>query len=1660
MALGSGIDRMCSIRSMDDWGPFAHSLHCGNLSFTLLFQEIAMAIPPASCALLLALLRIAFLVRQPTTTQRTVWYSLKLGTLLVVAALELSQVCVVASHSVPKTRASLAAAIIYLVSTVVFVCLSELEHTRSPRPSYILSTYFLVSCILDIIRARALWIIADAKLAAALFTATLMMRALVLFLESSPKTHALKAQYKGAPPESTNGIFSLFLLWWLNPLLRLGYRSDLSLTSLLRLGSHMSSEVLFRGMSAQWARAQQEKRHSLFLSLIRQHKRTVLAGALIRLCLTAFTFSQPFLVQGLLNYVKQGSSDTPAEGTWLIVAYAAVYTGIAICQAGYMYQTERLIVMIRGGLISMLYHDMLNMDTMKASKSSPVALISMDMEKIATGLQTVHHTWAGLLEVALAIWLLERQLGLAVLGSIFVCFACIFAGAFVAWLGGNRQARWMRASQRRVDVTTTMLSRFKSVRLAGYADILSVHISKLRDREVVISKEFRKCLLAMVTLSYASNIAAPILGIGVYALAPSIRGSAAFDASKVFSSLSIYTLLGQATTTFIQAALGLMSAVSCIERFRQNIPEGWNDRRLARRPSPSIQEERYSFDRSSDRRNLTTDPKPLWSKPTEEEQPESSRSNFTSLHDVETGKMNEPGPSGTGYELITFEPIPGTASKASTCVVAHKLTVGWPDNEQVISNLSFTIKRFRFTVITGGMGCGKSTLLDAILGQALISSGMLASSFTLAAYCSQTPWLLNQTIRQNVLGVCNYDSSWYATVLKACALEQDVQNMSAGDQSIVGSEGVRLSGGQRKRLPDARKHRPVSSRGSTSEEHGNSDFPEEDEIANSTLQGVEIPHARDSRSRSDMKVYGYYISKIGIMKFLAFLACCIGQVLGFYLPQIWIALWIEADDSSSGGLSSATYVGVYAMFGTVALLSLISGGTLLMLRIVPKTARSLHAALLSAVARAPVSYVVGKDAGEIVNRQDLMINDTDVPIATSMTIFACLSCIIQAIFLCISAPRIAAGIPLFLGTFYIIQKFYLQTSRQLRVLDIEAKAPLISHFLDTLRGLTTIRAYGAGAVHENHLFEMLDLSQRPFYLLYCIQIWLGLVIELCVAAVAVVLVGITVGVRNSPTAEFLGVSLLSIVSFAVNLDDLVRNWTSLETAIQAIDRIQSFSLNTPSEEKPGEDYLPPDEWPQEGQVEFRNVTAAYDTHTVLRDVSFTIQGGQKIGICGRTGGGKSSLLATLSRVIDLEHGSILIDGVDIATVPRRLLRSKVLNVPQEPFVTPGTIRENIDPLNMLSDDELVGILKDVCLWDALEGGDDGGDVNERLEADANKTSFSAGQLQLLSLARAMVQRGKIIVMDEVASNLDAETDELIRRIIRTKFYHHTVISVAHSAENLVDCDKVLVVDQGWAAEFDEPGKLAAQPESKFKQINISNVTVLPLDVGDTASVAAAARAVADSGRGLHVLVNNAGGGYVQPVLDIDIAAAQRLHDVNLWGPLRTIQAFADLLIASRGRIVNVSSSAAVINSPWMSTYAASKAALNTLSETLRLELAPFGVSVVTIMPGVIDSKLHVNDAAAFDMPPLSRYSAIKGMIASCARGELIPKDSLSAEKFAELVVDDVIGTGKGGLVSKGPYAAMIRKIGQWAPTWLADYILSQNQGLKELTQKLEQDNSV
>ncbi|GJN80324.1 hypothetical protein PLIIFM63780_003850 [Purpureocillium lilacinum] len=233
---------------------------------------------------------------------------------------------------------------------------------------------------------------------------------------------------------------------------------------------------------------------------------------------------------------------------------------------------------------------------------------------------------------------------------------------------------------------------------------------------------------------------------------------------------------------------------------------------------------------------------------------------------------------------------------------------------------------------------------------------------------------------------------------------------------------------------------------------------------------------------------------------------------------------------------------------------------------------------------------------------------------------------------------------------------------------------------------------------------------------------------------------------------------------------------------------------------------------------------------------------------------------------------------------------------------------------------------------------------------------------------------------------------------------------------------------------------------------LSNVSSLALDVSSSASVADAAKAVREVGKGLDVLVNNAGAGYTMPVLDVDIDQAKWLYEANVWGPVRTIQAFADLLIASKGRIVNVSSVGAVVNTPWIASYASSKAALNSISETLRLELTPFGVTVATVYLGTVATSFHANEPAP-ELPPGSLYASILDTITKWAKGEAGPKGG-PIKDLVDSVVPDVLGE-KGGIVWRGPNSGAVRFLSRWMPIWLLDSMMSNGQGLDELSKNLK-----
>ncbi|KAL9585492.1 MAG: hypothetical protein Q9212_001498, partial [Teloschistes hypoglaucus] len=467
---------------------------------------------------------------------------------------------------------------------------------------------------------------------------------------------------------------------------------------------------------------------------------------------------------------------------------------------------------------------------------------------------------------------------------------------------------------------------------------------------------------------------------------------------------------------------------------------------------------------------------------------------------------------------------------------------------------------------------------------------------------------------------------------------------------------------------------------------------------------VEDDEFEANKRTGDLSIYAYYARSVGWFSVITFIVAISTYVFCISFPQIWLGWW-AASNARNDDQNLGYWLGIYALLGVIGLISLIISCWQIIITMVPQSGENFHWRLLDTVLSAPMSFFATTDTGITINRfsQDLQLIDMDLPIAALNFFTAFVLCIAQIILIGVSTIYAAVSFPIWIVVLYFIQKFYLRTSRQLRFLDLEAKSPLYTQFTEILAGLTTVRAFGWQHALEKKNRFLLDRSQRPFYLLFAVQRWLQLVLDLLVAAVAVMLMILVVELRGFLSGAYVGVALLNVILFSQHLKLVLQYWTMLETHIGAVARVRNFSSTVTAENAPGEDKTPPTDWPAQGSIVFYNVDATYDnTRDVLKTLTIHIEAGEKVGICGRTGSGKSSLIMAIFRMIELRSGSITIDGIDISTIPRKEIRSRIIGLPQDVFLLNGSVRLNVDPYQKSSDQAIIGALQDVRLWNNIQ----------------------------------------------------------------------------------------------------------------------------------------------------------------------------------------------------------------------------------------------------------------------------------------------------------------------------------------------------------------------
>ncbi|GKZ52004.1 hypothetical protein AbraIFM66951_009293, partial [Aspergillus brasiliensis] len=435
-----------------------------------------------------------------------------------------------------------------------------------------------------------------------------------------------------------------------------------------------------------------------------------------------------------------------------------------ICNARYQHLSYRLVVMVRTRMVTIIYRKIFTKNVLGADDRAPLTLMSADVERISAGLGYLHDVWGSIVEVAIAIWLLWRELDVPAVAALIISSVCVIVAMLVGKASGGRQHAWIEAVQRRLTFTASALQYVKEIKLTGIVKCLSSSLEELRVDEVRASRNWRKLQVLMVAVGFFNSALAPVISLSAYILSD-YKGNGVLTVSKAMTTLSIFALVGAPLNLLSESASGLFTAVACIERIRKYLATP--DRRL------------------------------LIEQNTETACDEIGASQLQHLWDEEKWTHQV---SSRAKEVATEE-----RTEEQPCIQFDQLSLGWtPQGDAVIRNLNLSIPTAFLTVILGPVGCGKSTLLSGILGDNFQIQGRIFVSTPHIAYCSQTPWITNATIRDNILGCTPYDKNWYEEVIRRCGLAQDICNLPHRDQTMLGSGGSAVSGGQKQRVSLAR----------------------------------------------------------------------------------------------------------------------------------------------------------------------------------------------------------------------------------------------------------------------------------------------------------------------------------------------------------------------------------------------------------------------------------------------------------------------------------------------------------------------------------------------------------------------------------------------------------------------------------------------------------------------------------------------------------------------------------------------------------------------------------------------------------------------------------------------------------------------------------------
>ena len=839
----------------------------------------------------------------------------------------------------------------------------------------------------------------------------------------------------------------------------------------------------------------------------------------------------------------------------------------------------------------------------------------------------------------------------------------------------------------------------------------------------------------------------------------------------------------------------------------------------------------------------------------------------------------------------------------------------------LLKEIDLSINKGDLVSIIGETGSGKTCLINSILKNLeLLNENNPEKKYYIfsnkISYACQDPWIMNGTIRDNIIFYDKFDKERYNKVVNACQLDKDFENLKHGDKTEIGSTGNNISGGQRARIALARaiykdadiylfddpissvdtyismkifhqaivnllkdktrifvthdtrnlkyssrvivmNHFEIEFDGNYEQFSGkeayndivneNSKHNQKDLKINkdiTDIKGEYFTNKDDSFGkllRDEDQVHGkvtwrlydlFFRIQGGYLLFLILIILTLSIVVSNAIAKDFVASWSNKSQNLSEKekfnkednykffmrYSGILFVGILIQFIKEMLVAFSNF----------KSTKYLHEKMIYSLIRAPINLfhdVV--PIGQILNR---LIHDLDLSqeiIWMFNKILGSLIGLITSIYICFLENRESIYASPIIALFaYLLLKYFITAGRDLNRLNGISRSPAISLFSETILGITTIRTFKQEKPSKKKFYEKLDDHFGVMLYKYGSDNWFCMSLDLISHFyLGFVVVGAILGINNFD-AKTVGIMLDYSSDFSEQLLEVFEQGTHVEKSLISLERCDTYT-KLPSEKYEDEKLkskkkysLSDKSWPSEGKVDYNNYSMKYrpNCDLALKNINIEINPGEKIGIVGRTGSGKSSLTLSLFRIIEAFDGKIIIDGENISEIPLKKLRRAISIVPQEPFLLEGTLKTNLDPLNLYSEQEIDEVLNNVKLYEMLEHDNINGKnilkgINTEIKEYGNNLSF--GCRQLLCVARAILRKSKIIILDEATSSVDQKTEDIISSAVDNMFKDSTIITIAHRINTVKKCDRIIVMNAGQVVETGKPDELIANTNSQF-----------------------------------------------------------------------------------------------------------------------------------------------------------------------------------------------------------------------------------------------------